>query len=560
MKFKLLSFSVMLCILLVHADSAYSATYYVKKDGDDTATGMSDKEAWASISKVNDVAASKKFADGDKILFKRGDRWNQDETLGKRGDNDIDWGRIEDITIGDYDSGDKPRFNGNNFQPIQINGQGKMSGLTIKNIDISGMDWTTSPGKQSLKISFVENVTIDGIKMNGLDGASSFEGSGGIKIGRPEGKIEIINCEIFNLLHPDGLDKYNGKDITAIYIGYHVEGGMTSGSVNIQNNVIHDVESDCIQIKGIASNTQIRNNLLYNFGENAIDIKSSKNIEISYNNMYRGSFGMGGSGGGRGTIVTHHKDRYYGPPCEAISIHDNFIHSSDFIGVRLLPSGNNIKIFDNYFKNNVSSILVHKNKDVSIRNNLIVNENNGNCDGKDCSGIRVYHSPNPNVEIEQNTVYINSDNTKFGILFERDSSSTGAIIRNNIVQLNVNSSEAYPLYVDGEAGPLPEVSYNCWYNSKRSKRIFWDKNTFGSSQEQEWRDAGHAMGLFRNPGFSDVDNGDFSLVNSSPARMDSKVLGVLGLPLEIMVQAEKGTIYADSDEKLAAPDILRIAK
>ncbi|HDZ68927.1 MAG TPA: hypothetical protein ENH43_00705 [Phycisphaerales bacterium] len=50
---------------------AGAATYYVKNGGNNSADGLSDATAWATINKVN----SQTFSPGDVIRFKRGDTW-----------------------------------------------------------------------------------------------------------------------------------------------------------------------------------------------------------------------------------------------------------------------------------------------------------------------------------------------------------------------------------------------------------------------------------------------------------------------------------------------------
>jgi hypothetical protein len=49
------------------------ATYYVKNGGSDSADGLSDANAWATVTKVNTFSDTTGFAAGDSILFKRGD-------------------------------------------------------------------------------------------------------------------------------------------------------------------------------------------------------------------------------------------------------------------------------------------------------------------------------------------------------------------------------------------------------------------------------------------------------------------------------------------------------
>jgi hypothetical protein len=58
-------------LALFVATSCPAATYYVKSDGNDRASGTSDAAAWATLEKVN----RQSFKPGDVVLFHDGDRW-----------------------------------------------------------------------------------------------------------------------------------------------------------------------------------------------------------------------------------------------------------------------------------------------------------------------------------------------------------------------------------------------------------------------------------------------------------------------------------------------------
>ena len=73
-------------------------TYYISTSGSDSNNGTSESKPWKSISKVNSFS----FKPGDRILFKRGGRWNQEILPRSSGSA----GNL--ITIGAYGSGNKP--------------------------------------------------------------------------------------------------------------------------------------------------------------------------------------------------------------------------------------------------------------------------------------------------------------------------------------------------------------------------------------------------------------------------------------------------------------------
>jgi len=62
----------LILFFLLYSISVSATNYYVKASGSDSNTGLSDAQAWQTLTKVNAFTA---FIAGDKILFKRGDSW-----------------------------------------------------------------------------------------------------------------------------------------------------------------------------------------------------------------------------------------------------------------------------------------------------------------------------------------------------------------------------------------------------------------------------------------------------------------------------------------------------
>jgi len=84
-----------------------SATdYYVKSTGNDSNTGLSDAQAWKTITKVNTVWAAGTFAPGDNIYFRRGDTFYGTLTVTESGTS------ANNITIGAYGTGNNPVLSG----------------------------------------------------------------------------------------------------------------------------------------------------------------------------------------------------------------------------------------------------------------------------------------------------------------------------------------------------------------------------------------------------------------------------------------------------------------
>jgi hypothetical protein len=80
--------------------SITSKTYYVKNGGNDNASGLSDAEAWATLSKVQ----NSRFNPGDKILLKCGSTWNEKLEFPSSGSPG------NDILFSSYGTGDQPKM------------------------------------------------------------------------------------------------------------------------------------------------------------------------------------------------------------------------------------------------------------------------------------------------------------------------------------------------------------------------------------------------------------------------------------------------------------------
>jgi parallel beta-helix repeat protein len=97
----------LLTILLLFVSLICSATnYYVKTGGNDALTGLSDAQAWATITKVNTFWAAGSFAPGDSINFNRGDTFYGTITVSESGTAG------SPIIIGAYGTGADPIITG----------------------------------------------------------------------------------------------------------------------------------------------------------------------------------------------------------------------------------------------------------------------------------------------------------------------------------------------------------------------------------------------------------------------------------------------------------------
>jgi hypothetical protein len=89
--------NILLFLILIYGLSSQAATYYVKNTGNNSNTGLSDAQAWQTLSKVVGTI----FTIGDTVKLKCGDLWTETFNLGSG-----------NVVITSYGSGAKPEIRG----------------------------------------------------------------------------------------------------------------------------------------------------------------------------------------------------------------------------------------------------------------------------------------------------------------------------------------------------------------------------------------------------------------------------------------------------------------
>jgi hypothetical protein len=167
-------------LALFAATSAQAATYYVKNDGSDRASGQSDAAAWATVDKVN----RQHFKPGDVVLFREGDRWE--------GKLAVDWSGTANAhaTVGAYYvengaaakglRGKRPVIDGAGRYPtgiydalilVDTHDYVRVENLEIRNSEGRGIGFAHS------SYGDVVNVVVDGAYMDGIHFLDSDHGS-----------------------------------------------------------------------------------------------------------------------------------------------------------------------------------------------------------------------------------------------------------------------------------------------------------------------------------------------------------------------------------------------
>lgn len=168
-------------LVLFIATSSHAATYYVRNDGNDRASGTSDAAAWATLDKVNRHS----FKTGDVVLFREGDRWE--------GKLAVDWSGTASAyaTVGAYYVENETAKKGQRGQRPIIDGAGHYptggihDALVIVNthdyVRIENLEVSNSEGRG---IGFVRsahgdvvNAVVDGTYGSGIHFLDSDHGS-----------------------------------------------------------------------------------------------------------------------------------------------------------------------------------------------------------------------------------------------------------------------------------------------------------------------------------------------------------------------------------------------
>jgi len=206
-----------------------SKTYYVKNGGSDTASGLSDADAWATLSKIQAM----RYNPGDKIMLKCGSTWN--ERLGFPSSGSAG----NDIVLSSYGSGVQPKI-----MRLYISGK---SYITVSNIHmLADRDY------EALNVNNCNNITIDGIT---ADGQKIMD--------RTRNRIAAFTFS-YNITIRNSTVKDGGNQVGTVW-----GGGLT------MDDGCHDF--------------LVENNLVYNHAEVAIQTGPPTTNNPDYNIIIRGN-------------------------------------------------------------------------------------------------------------------------------------------------------------------------------------------------------------------------------------------------------------------------------
>lgn len=209
------------------------ATYYVNATtGDDSDDGLSEVNAWQTISKVNSEITSDTFAAGDSIKFKRGESWT-----GALYIHTLDGSDGSPITFEDYGSGNLPQINYSSADHIVIIQD--CSWIELKNIDVRGTGSAIDAvNLYASNTNSLSNITVDGVEVNGTPGIGIHVINGYPSGGGDVDDITITNCKV------------DSASLEGIYIKNYGSGiSPTNGcnNVTVSKNTVIDAGYEYLQ-------------------------------------------------------------------------------------------------------------------------------------------------------------------------------------------------------------------------------------------------------------------------------------------------------------------------
>ncbi|MEE9437447.1 MAG: right-handed parallel beta-helix repeat-containing protein [Saprospiraceae bacterium] len=346
---------VLLLGILFTSTLAFSTTYYVSSDGDDSNSGLTINDSWSTILKVNGV----NFSPGDSILFNRGDEWNNRLIISEAGD------AVSNITYGAY---------GNGVRPI----------IDVQNLETGAI------------ISYVSYITIeDLILKNSTNNALGFGVTGGCY------NIIVQRVDIFDAgnnalsvskggdgVHIDNVSVYNAGN-NGIYMNGSpanhlsnvvIENCYVSGTGGNDGIVVHEDGNG-----GVAgSNFVIKNNYAEFCAEQGYDITTGSNV-LLYNNVSKNNQQGGVIVGHSANNVTIERHTSIDEPTQNTSAAINIGGTADNVvlkystirgnGYHLLRvTISNVSVYNNTFAYGGGGAIIdyaNEIENITFKNNII---------------------------------------------------------------------------------------------------------------------------------------------------------------------------------------------
>ena len=235
-----------------------SKTYFISPDGNDQASGLSIKDAWKTLERVN----QEKFQPGDKLLFKAGGVWNGQLRLQGSGEPE------KPIILTGYGGKNRPVINIKRAEGAGIRLENQ-SWWIIDNMEVtSGMPAELGIGRQGIAaIVRGENQNVEG--------------------------IVIRNCYIHDILGQlGGNGEFLNYNSSAILVQVQNTRGASNANTTLNNVLIEDnrierVDKCGIVVRSCKNNMVVRRNYINGLGGDGIFCGGCDRGLIEYNEVRR---------------------------------------------------------------------------------------------------------------------------------------------------------------------------------------------------------------------------------------------------------------------------------
>ena len=391
-------------------------TYYVDAtNGSDANDGQAEDRAWKTLKKVYNGFRDGVFYGGDRILFRRGERWTATSSARLRVRNVSGTSAANPLYIGAYGEGERPLIDGQNRMGSVILGgyDEAVDYVTVEDLAITG---TTA------QIVFLRDV--QGWTLRNLDLG---KGNKGLAINiKRSSQIVIDKCHITGAS--------GTREI--IYIGKWNDLSDRPHDIYITNCDIHDAGLECIDLKPGTHHVHIIGNRLANAVNAVVDLRG--NHHVVKNNIISNPEGKWGIAVWRGGSVS---DNHL--------IEGNLIKDIGGPGIRLGGSSHTVR--NNTIVNCADECLKVSGSDVTVKNNIFSNSPLGMRVSQDLpdSDHNCFHSLTSDLRLEWygGRQTISRASSAYGI--ENHSiSSDPDFLDKSTYQITVDS----PCYQAGEGG------------------------------------------------------------------------------------------------------------
>jgi len=483
---RFLARSLIIIYILLCAAPSFGAAYtkYVANapTGSDSNSGDSGSP-WETVARVNTFLNTLAATDTATVYFNKGDTFTFTSPLlyGVTFDSDADQ---VDLVFDAYGSGAAPILNNNcgsyNLTNIQLAGETDVDSITIQNIKLTRNDSNDSIASIWID-DFEGNVVIDNVEIdgNGSGSAAMASGYACLMLRNIGGDITITNSTIYNCMQIYN-NPSTGYDYHGIFLRGQIPAGKSSGTITIggsaeNGNTVYQTNGDTIQVMGIQTTTTISYNYLYQFGENAMDIKASYPIVFEYNKVDRMFFGRGGTGSINPDVTFVRESLFTNALSKNAEIRYNYFTNSNYPAWRVAnhstTGGDESYIHHNYVENHAVGFYCNSNFIGTIHNNVIELDRDFGYVSSQSLEAGIYFGSSANLgsgtAIYNNTFYIhNPKGTYIADGVHQDAGT--ATYKNNIFYLDVDDLNAYPFECDGGT---PTIAYNNYHNPNNANTV-----------------------------------------------------------------------------------------